>query len=84
MKSTFLNDLPIQRKMTLLSLASTGTALLLFLALTVFFQVRILQGAMSGHLEVLAEAMSRVGPDQPGSNDWRHAADLLAALEVDE
>jgi two-component system, sensor histidine kinase and response regulator len=83
-KSTFLNDVPIQRKMTLLSLASTGTALLLFLVLTVFFQVRILQGAMADHLEVLAEALSRVGPDQPGLNNWHHAADLLAALEVDE
>lgn len=84
MKSTFLNDVPIQRKMTLLSLASTGTALILFLALTVFFQIRILQGAMADHLEVLAEAVSRVGPDQPDLQTWNHAGDLLAALEVDE
>jgi len=83
-KWTFLNDVPIQRKMTLLSLASTGTALILFLALTVFFQVRILQGAMADHLEVLAEAMSRVGPDQPGLQIGNHTADLLGALEVDQ
>jgi len=83
-KWTFLNDVPIQRKMTLLNLASTGTALILFLALTVFFQVRILQGAMADHLEVLAEAMSRVGPDQPGLQIGNHTADLLGALEVDQ
>ncbi len=84
MKSTFLNDVPIQRKMTLLGLASTGTALILFLALTVFFQVRILQGVMADHLEVLAEVMSRVGPDQEGLRTWNHAAELLGALEVDQ
>ncbi|MDX9894465.1 MAG: response regulator [Desulfofustis sp.] len=70
--------------MTLLSLATTGIALLLLFSLALVVHVRQLRETMADHLLFLAAAISQTGLPEDGRAAPETAQKLVTALEVDE
>ena len=70
--------------MTLISLATTGIALLLLFSLALVVHVRQLRETMADHLLFLAAAISQTGFPEDGRQPPETAQKLVAALEADE
>jgi len=83
-KTSFFRNLPVQSKITLLILAISGTALLLFSTLSVAYQVRTLRDSTVDKLTLLTRSVSVISTDQPDSPDRSAAELLLGFLKEDE
>jgi len=81
LKFNYFHNLPIQKKITLLIMAITGAALLVFSSLSVINQVRLLRTGMVDNLEVLAGVISRLSPSALRDASDGSAEELLSVLK---
>ncbi len=83
MFTSFFHALPIRRKLTLLILVITGTALLLFSALSGFNQIRLLRRSMLDNLNILAESIADLSTAAISFNSGATANQILTTLKAD-
>ena len=83
MFTSFFHALPIRRKLTLLILIITGTALLLFSALSGFNQIRLLRRSMIDNLNILAESIADLSTAALSFKSVNTAEQILTTLKAD-
>jgi signal transduction histidine kinase/CheY-like chemotaxis protein len=79
----FFHSLPIKRKLTLLILVITTTALLLFAILSAVNQVRLLRRSMIDNLTILAESIADMSTAALSFKSAATAGQILATLKAD-
>ncbi len=83
MFTPFFHALPIRRKLTLMILIITGTALLLFSLLSAFNQIRLLRRSMLDNLNIMAQSIADLSAATLSFKSVSAAAQILNALKAD-
>ncbi len=83
MFTPFFHALPIRRKLTLLILVITGTALLLFSLLSAFNQVRLIRRSMLDNLNIMAKSIADLSAAALSFKSVSAATQILSTLKAD-
>ncbi len=81
---SFLRNLPVQSKISLLILAISGTALVLFSLLSVVYQVQSLRDSTVEKFALISRAVAHFHREHPDSLDHSVAELLIGFLKEDE
>ena len=81
--TSYFHALPIRRKLTLLILIITGTALLLFSILSGFNQIRLLRRSMIDNLNIMAGSIAELSTAALSFKSVATASQVLTTLKAD-